>query len=69
MRCNVGGIDRTLRIIGGVLLVGGNLFNYYVLNNPYQVWANFGWIPLLTGLFRFCPLYLPFKISTAAKTK
>ncbi len=69
MRCNVGGFDRTLRIAVGVLLVGGNLFNYYVLHNPYLVWANIGWIPLLTGLFKFCPFYIPFKMSTATKTK
>jgi len=33
------------------------------------VWANIGWIPLLTGIFRFCPSYLPFKISTVEKAK
>lgn len=65
MKKNVGGIDRTLRIVVGVLLVGGNLFNYYVLGNPYCAWANLGWIPLLTGIFRFCPVYLPLKKSTA----
>ena len=67
MRCNVGKTDRWIRIVLGLLLVGGNLFNYYVLHNPYQVWANIGWIPLLTGIFRFCPSYLPFKISTVEK--
>lgn len=67
MKANVGGLDRTLRIVIGIILVGGNLFNYYVFNNPYCVWANIGWIPLLTGIFNFCPLYLPFKMSTAKK--
>jgi len=65
MKCNVGGMDRTVRIVIGVLLVGGNLFNYYVLKNPYFVWANIGWIPLLTGIFRFCPFYILLKKSTA----
>jgi hypothetical protein len=65
MKINVGGVDRKLRIVIGVLLVGGNLFNYYILGNPYCAWANLGWIPLLTGLFKWCPIYLPFKKSTA----
>ena len=64
MKKNVGGLDRTLRIVIGVLLVGGNLFNYYVLGNPYCPWANLGWIPLLTGIFRWCPVYLACKKST-----
>ena len=57
MKANVGLADRNVRIIVGVLLVGSNLFNYYVLGNPYCPWANLGWIPLLTGLFRWCPIY------------
>jgi hypothetical protein len=64
MKKNVGGLDRILRIVIGVLLVGGNLINYYILKNPYCPWANLGWIPLLTGVFRFCPVYLPSKRST-----
>ena len=31
MKANVGLADRNVRIIVGVLLVGSNLFNYYVL--------------------------------------
>jgi hypothetical protein len=69
MKCNVGKTDRWIRITLGVLIAGGNYFNYYVLKNPYFVWANIGWILLLTGIFRFCPLYLPFKISTVEKSK
>ena len=64
MKANVGGIDRTLRILIGIVLVGGNFFNYYVLGNPYCVWANVGWIPLLTGVLKFCPTYIPFNKST-----
>jgi hypothetical protein len=26
-----------------------------------------GLVPLLTGIFRFCPLYLPLKIDTSKK--
>jgi hypothetical protein len=69
MKSNVGKIDRSLRIIVGALLVGGNFFNYYVLGNPYFAWANIGWIPLLTGVFSFCPAYLPFRLSTRKKVQ
>lgn len=68
MKKNVGSVDRILRIVVGVLLVGGNLVNYYVFKNPYCVWANIGWIFILTGLFSFCPLYTLFKLSTRKKS-
>jgi hypothetical protein len=69
MKKNVGKTDATIRIALGILIAGGNYFNYYVLHNPYCVWANIGWIPLLTGIFRWCPLYALLKISTVEKTK
>ncbi|HNW58316.1 MAG TPA: DUF2892 domain-containing protein [bacterium] len=69
MKCNVGTTDRWIRIVAGALIAGSNYVNYYVFHNPYCVWANLGWIPLLTGIFRFCPLYVPFKISTVEKSK
>jgi len=57
MKCNVGSTDRLLRIIIGlVILVIG-----YISENW---WGLIGLIPLLTGLFRWCPAYLPFKINT-----
>ena len=60
MKCNVGSIDRLLRIIAGlVIAILGVLFDSW--------WGLVGIIPLATGLFRFCPLYVPFKISTTKK--
>jgi len=69
MKKNVGKTDATIRIVLGILIAGGNYFNYYILNNSYCVWANIGWIPLLTGIFRWCPLYALLKISTIEKAK
>jgi len=43
MKCNVGGIDRVLRIVVGLLLIA------------LAAWIGIG--PAVTGLFRFCPLY------------
>ena len=51
MKCNVGGIDRVLRIAVGVVLVA------LAASNVIGVWGWIGIVPLATGLFRFCPLY------------
>ncbi len=63
MKCNMGKTDRMIRIIigAGILLVH---YIYYAVTGYYCVWANIAWLPLLTGLFRFCPAYVPFKFST-----
>ncbi len=51
---NVGGIDRLLRIVVGLVLILGTpqLMGYIGSN-----WAWIGVLPLATGLFRFCPAY------------
>ena len=59
---NVGGIDRTLRIIVGVMLiaVGAWYLNW---------WGIVGIVLILTALMSWCPLYLPFGFSTSSKEK
>ena len=52
MKCNVGGIDRVLRIAIGALLVA------LAASNVVGWWGWLGLIPMATGLFRFCPAYL-----------
>jgi hypothetical protein len=66
MKCNVGKKDRWIRIIIGLLILVPH-YVYYAVTGYYWVWANIGYIPLLTGIFRFCPLYIPFKINTDKK--
>ncbi|BDW12321.1 membrane protein [Polynucleobacter sp. SHI8] len=51
MKCNVGRIDRVLRISVGLILVG------LAASNVVGVWGWIGIVPLATGLFKFCPLY------------
>jgi hypothetical protein len=51
MKCNVGGIDRVLRIAVGLVLVA------LAVSNVIGMWGWIGIVPLATGLFRFCPLY------------
>lgn len=58
MKSNVGGIDRVLRIVVGLALVG------MTLAGMIGVWGWIGVIPLATGLFGFCPAYLLFGMST-----
>lgn len=60
MKCNVGATDRLVRIIAGILIL--------LLGLIYRNWWGLiGLIPLITGVIRFCPLYLPFKINTEMK--
>ncbi len=68
MKKNMGSIDRIVRIL--VALVIGIL---YFLNIISGTWAIVllvvAGIFLLTGFVSFCPLYLPFGISTTGKKK
>ncbi len=65
MKCNVGKTDRMIRIVVGAVILIANWVNYYALGGEYCAWANLGFIPLLTGLFKCCPAYALFKFSTA----
>jgi Protein of unknown function (DUF2892) len=51
MKSNVGGIDRILRIVVGLVLVG------LAASNIVGIWGWIGLVPLATALFKFCPLY------------
>jgi Inner membrane protein YgaP-like, transmembrane domain len=63
MKSNVGGIDRIMRIVVGLALIG------LTLAGQIGVWGWIGVVPLATGLFGFCPLYLPFGLSTCPMHK
>lgn len=57
MKCNVGKVDKNIRIIAGaIILVVGFYFQSW--------WGLIGVIPLLTGIIGFCPVYVLFRIST-----
>lgn len=60
MTKNVGSIDRTLRVLLGVVLLSLVL----LLEAPARWWGLVGLVPLLTGLFSFCPLYSLLGISS-----
>jgi hypothetical protein len=60
---NVGGSDKIIRIIAGIVLLA------LVFVGPKTAWGWIGLLPLLTGLFNFCPIYYPLKLSTAKKSE
>lgn len=57
-KTNVGGIDRALRIILGLVLIA------LVFVGPQTPWGWLGLVPLLTGFMRTCPLYALIGINT-----
>jgi hypothetical protein len=63
MKANVGTIDRTIRVVLGLGLIAATLMG------AIGPWGWLGLVPLATGVFRFCPVYLPFGIRTCAVKK
>lgn len=51
MKANVGGFDRIARILAGLVLIG------LAVSGMIGVWGYIGIVPLVTGLFKFCPFY------------
>jgi hypothetical protein len=58
MNINVGGLDRLLRIGAGALLIG------LAATGTVGAWGWIGVVPLLTGVFRFCPAYALLGVNT-----
>lgn len=63
MEANVGGVDRIVRIVVGLVL----LSLLFVLEGNARWWGLLGLVFLATGLLRWCPAYLPFGIKTCRK--
>jgi hypothetical protein len=59
---NEGMIDRTLRVILGLALLAFPL-GVLGIDHAYA-WGWFGLLPLVTGLWGFCPAYKLFGIKT-----
>lgn len=57
-KVNVGGIDRLLRIVVGIVLLS------LAFVGPRTPWGLIGIVPLVTGLFSTCPLYSLLGIRT-----
>lgn len=62
MKANVGGIDRVVRILAALALIG-----WALAGGPK--WAWLGVVPLATGLFGYCPAYRLFGFSSCPAKK
>jgi len=60
MKKNMSNLDRGIRIVIGVAVLSLILF----LSGGIRWIGLLGLIPLVTGIFGFCPLYAIFKIKT-----
>ena len=58
MKVNVGGTDRLLRVIAGIVLIG------LTLMGTIGMWGWLGLILIATGIFSFCPAYGLLNIKT-----
>ena len=63
MKTNEGTIDRALRVIVGLVLIG------LAATGTVGMWGWIGIMPLLTGAIGFCPAYSIFGISTCPMKK
>ncbi len=62
---NVGGLDRTVRLIVGPVLLAAGLWMRLAAGVPRGTFvALVGLLALTSGLIRFCILYVPFGFST-----
>ncbi len=62
MKVNVGSLDRITRIVLGLAIIGAGVY--------FKNWFGLiGIVPLVTASLGWCPLYLPFGLSTCRKSK
>ena len=66
---NEGPVDRTIRVVAGILLIGVGLLVLGGLEASVAgvVVAAFGLWLIVTGAIGFCPLYVPLGINTLPK--
>jgi len=63
MNANVGGIDKLLRIVAGIVLL---VLAAVGIGTP---WTWIGVVPLVTGLLGWCPAYSMFGLRTCPAKK
>ena len=68
MKKNMGMVDRTVRTILAVV-IAILYFTNQITGVAAIILGIFAVVFLLTSFMSFCPLYLPFKLSTMKKSK
>lgn len=58
MKINEGGIDRIVRIVAGLVLIG------LAYTGTVGIWGYIGVVPLATGLIGWCPAYTMLGMNT-----
>lgn len=58
LKANVGGVDRVIRVVAGLALIG------LAATGTVGVWGWIGVVPVLTGTVGFCPAYMLGGFST-----
>lgn len=58
MKKNVGTLDRTLRVLLGLVLIG------LAATGTVGLWGYIGIVPLVTAAFGYCPLYTLLGVSS-----
>lgn len=60
MKCNVGKVERAIRLVVGVGLIA------IVFVGPQTPWGWIGVVPLVTGLSGFCPAWMGLGVNTCS---
>jgi hypothetical protein len=60
MKTNEGTLDRALRVIAGLALIG------LAATGTVGLWGYVGVVPLLTGALGWCPVYTALGINTCS---
>ena len=63
MKANIGTIDRVVRILAGLVLIG------LAFSGTIGVWGYVGVVLLLTGIVRVCPAYSILGVNTCSTSK
>lgn len=60
MKVNEGNLDRIIRVVLGLIIIGIGIYNQ-------SWWGAVGLLPLLTGLMGYCALYSVLGINTCPR--
>lgn len=63
MKINEGIVDRSLRVVAGLVLIG------LAVTGTIGVWGYIGVIPLVTGAVGMCPVYSLLGINSCPATR
>lgn len=69
MKSNIGTLDMMMRIVAGLALLYIGFMDNTIISAglPKTIIGIFAFVPLLTGLARYCPLYAIIGMSTCTK--